>query len=584
MGESGTWAPGVTVKFTNSSNSITTKSDGTFQIFAPNLPDTLIFSAPGYEPYSVIITEKNIKDPNFEVVLLNKREMMDEVVVSSSPLAKRSMTTGSVTHMMAGKTPGVTVRGLGSGGKRRDGEVKGLAAGELGKTFGYVSGLTERDSLRITQPRSRILTAGEVNDFTKWKRWSDYSEGEFKEHSAFWGMFPVNRYTVQLIDKNGNAAVNERVYLLSKYGADTIFRAVSDNTGKAELWASFLDKNKGEEYIIADAKGNKVKRPTTFENGINFIEVDRQCMNSKSVDIAFVVDATGSMGDEIEFLKLELEDVINRATKKYADLDLYTASVFYRDKGDEYLTRHSGFSDNVLKALNFIKLQKAGGGGDFPEALDVAMEVALDSLNWNAESRTRLLFLLLDAPSHETGKRKLQQVIFKAAAMGVRIIPIGCSGIDKSTEFLMRSMALATNGSYAFLTDHSGVGNSHIEPTTDKYDVEILNSLMERLIDQFIAVKDCNSREEPPVVSNEKQPAMKIFPNPTSGNCTIESTEDIEELFVADFTGKILMRLANNKGRRNWRIDLGQFPSGTYLVKYVSKEKRWETGKVVVLK
>ncbi|MEZ4986299.1 MAG: hypothetical protein R2795_14880 [Saprospiraceae bacterium] len=64
----------------------------------------------------------------------------------------------------------------------------------------------------------------------------------------------------------------------------------------------------------------------------------------------------------------------------------------------------------------------------------------------------------------------------------MQIIPISCSGVDKSTEYLMRCMALATNGTYTFVTDHSGIGNSHIEPSTDVYKVEYLNDVITRLI------------------------------------------------------------------------------------------------------
>ena len=85
----------------------------------------------------------------------------------------------------------------------------------------------------------------------------------------------------------------------------------------------------------------------------------------------------------------------------------------------------------------------------------------------------------------------MHQLILKAAAQGIRIIPIAASGIDKSTEYLMRAMALATNGTYLFLTDDSGVGNPHSKPTTDKYEVELLNSLLIKVISKFTQVNTC---------------------------------------------------------------------------------------------
>src|SRR6185436_16394410 len=74
MNEEGSAAAKVNVSFKNKANTVTTNPDGSFKILATKLPDTLIFSATGYEPYKVVITEKNMKDKDFEVVLLNKRE------------------------------------------------------------------------------------------------------------------------------------------------------------------------------------------------------------------------------------------------------------------------------------------------------------------------------------------------------------------------------------------------------------------------------------------------------------------------------------------------------------------------------
>jgi hypothetical protein len=65
------------------------------------------------------------------------------------------------------------------------------------------------------------------------------------------------------------------------------------------------------------------------------------------------------------------------------------------------------------------------------------------------------------------------------------IIPIAASGIDKSSEFLFRFMVQSTNGTYCFLTNHSGIGGDHVAATVGDYQVEYLNSLMVRLIKKY---------------------------------------------------------------------------------------------------
>ena len=379
--------------------------------------------------------------------------------------------------------------------------------------------------------------------------------------------------------------IGQPVFLINKKTKDTVWSAVTDNTGKAELWADMHGLKYESDYVIVSKASQDVNSPSIFANGVNRIDLNSPCSASNTVDIAFAVDATGSMSDEIDFLKIELEDVIRNTFAQHPDLDLHVGSVFYRDRGDEYLSRHIDFQTDLLKVLNFIKLQRAGGGGDMPEAVDVALQTALDSLHWSSSARTRILFLVLDAPPHDEAKEKMFELIRKASAKGVRIVPVVCSGADKSTEFIMRSIALATNGDYVFLTDDSGVGLPHIKPTTDVFKVEFLNSLLERIIKQMVFANKCSEQKE---VENFKNTPLniekiKIYPNPTQGNITIESKKHLKEIYVTDFTGKILMRVETNDKQTKWYVSLSAYPNATYLIKYITADDQWGAEKVVLI-
>ncbi|MCB0546688.1 MAG: hypothetical protein KDD19_03820, partial [Phaeodactylibacter sp.] len=138
--------------------------------------------------------------------------------------------------------------------------------------------------------------------------------------------------------------------------------------------------------------------------------------------------------------------------------------------------------------VDFINSQRADGGGDYPEALHSALQKAIEEQDWQGQARARLLFLILDAPPHhevdviDAVKEQLQL----AAEKGIRIIPVSASGIDRETEFLMRILAIASNGTYTFITDHSGIGNEHLEPTVGEYEVEFLNDLIVRLVNEYV--------------------------------------------------------------------------------------------------
>ena len=164
-----------------------------------------------------------------------------------------------------------------------------------------------------------------------------------------------------------------------------------------------------------------------------------------------------------------------------------TSALFYRDEGDEYLTRHSDFTEDLSSTAGFINLQNADGGGDYPEAVHTALEKMLQKLSWDETARTRLAFLVLDAPAHyqQDVISSLQQSIRTCAQMGIRLIPVAASGVDKNTEFMLRFFAIATGGTYVFITDDSGVGESHLKASVGDYQVEQLNELIIRLIEYY---------------------------------------------------------------------------------------------------
>lgn len=450
--------------------------------------------------------------------------------------------------------------------------------------------------------RPKQLTAGEIHDFSKWEMWQDISKNQLNQWQKVWNMTFSSRYTVQVMNKKGIPVVDSKVELFDDQ--TLLWTAKTDNTGKAELWANVFgeqtkDFKKLSIFVTQNNQKHKIKKVKEFKDGINFLKIKSACETHDIVDIAFVVDATGSMGDEINYLKAELEDVIlQMQTKTNAKINL--GSVFYRDKEDEYLTRKSLFSTEISTTINFINNQSAKDGGDRPEAVDAALDVAINEMNWSEKATARLLFLVLDAPPHELPEvlKKLESVTKKAAEKGIRIIPVTASGIDKSAEYLMRSLALCTNGTYTFLTNHSGIGNSHIEPTTDSYKVELFNDLLVRLFVQYTQTFDCESVEidsletfelkpmevinSNSITSNDSIPiVVNCFPNPTKGQLTIETNKTFDEVFVTDANGKIVQRHLNIEIGNN-TINLSQFPSGLYFLRYI-KNGQSGTVKIVVI-
>ena len=331
-----------------------------------------------------------------------------------------------------------------------------------------------------------ILTAGEWNDLNNWDFWNNLlSNQDYYDDVNKWNLKKIKRYSFVVADKNESLVANAQITLLSD--DVEIWKTRTDNTGKATLWSD-LELNGLTARIKFDNTQVVVTDVLDYDKGINMVHLDKTIENKKSIDIYFAVDATGSMGDEIHYLKAELNDVIERIKQNNSILEMRFGSVFYRDEGDEYVTNDISFTTDQAKLTNFISNQSAAGGGDYPEAVHSALEVAITQNTWNDNASTRILFLLLDAPPHYTQEviSSLEISLTIAAEKGIKIVPITASGINKSTEYLMRSFAMLTNGTYVFITDDSGVGNDHLEPTIGEFEVEKLNDLLVRLVGEYV--------------------------------------------------------------------------------------------------
>lgn len=470
----------------------------------------------------------------------NGKHTKDELYYSYGP------TRGAKTGMM------YKTMTFGAAPMAADAAVAEMAVTEEAHTMPY----------RPTEPNNVSagkLTAGEVNDFAKWNLWPGILDNSHKKFIADWKITPRQRYTVQVVDKNGYPVANYPVNLTDKKG-NTVFQTVTDNTGKAELWNGLVGQP-------AD-----VDQPA-----FRTIVVDEPCDHSDDVDVVFVFDATGSMGDELRYLQAEMKDVISRASDATGGLNIRTGAVVYRDHGDEYITRISRLTQDIKTTQAFIDKQHANGGGDYPEAVPEALMAALNSSGWDTNARARIAFLILDAPCHQDSATLalLHDQILNAAAQGIRIVPVVCSGLGESGELLLRSIALATNGTSFFLTDDSGIGHPHLKPTTDSLKVEHLNDMLVRTIVEFSLMPNCESSE---LSTQNPEDIEQFIPNPFNEQ-DLESDPSIPHgegvHYLVDVSGKLLGVFEGN-------VPTDHLPMGVYFIK-TYYNGTWHTKKILIL-
>ncbi len=453
------------------------------------------------------------------------------------------------------------------------------------------------------------LTAGEVNDFSKWVMWNDIAADDLSEYKDIWKLYPKERYTLQLENEFHLPVFGAKISLLEN--EFVIWSSFTDNTGKAELWRNpFTERmmKEGQLFIEIEYSGKNyyIQSPKQFSDGINFFSIQTGSLKPQSVDIAFVVDGTNSMRDEIDYLKSDILSVINQIKDTLPDITINLGSVFYWDTlSVKYVYQYSNLNADFNVTSQFINKQVANSDGNYtvPEAVNRGLDVAINHFNWREDAMTKIIFLVLDAPPFSQPEiiAEMQALMLKASEKGIRIIPVACSGIDKSTEYLLRSLAILTNGTYTFLTDDSGIGNPHIKPSTDKYEVETLRDIIIRLVYQYSYYPEIVSEEVSlkndslnNVISEKISlndytenkdidlESIKFYPNPTYGEINIEIEGSADELFISDISGKIVYRI-NPSGQDKLSVNMSEYPSGMYFIMYQYAADKWMKGKFVLM-
>ncbi|SNX82481.1 uncharacterized protein MEPE_01187 [Melanopsichium pennsylvanicum] len=128
----------------------------------------------------------------------------------------------------------------------------------------------------------------------------------------------------------------------------------------------------------------------------------------RTMDLVFIMDATGSMGSYINSATKNIETIcenIIRSEQLSGPGALRIGLIAYRDHPPQdhtYIVKNFGFHTEVEKVKENLKTLYASGGGDGPEAVTAAMKAALE-LDWRLHA-TKLAVLIADAPPHGIGE------------------------------------------------------------------------------------------------------------------------------------------------------------------------------------
>ena len=362
-----------------------------------------------------------------------------------------------------------------------------------------------------TQPQAGLLTAGEWNDNDNWGFFTNLINNDKITIPSEYGLNPAQRIAVTVRDKSENPVVNASVKGFSESGT-LIWSAVTDKNGIAYLFkggeitnvkAESLGKT-AESSVKSEIKNDEQTTVKANNEEVN-ITLDGQGKNYEKTEIMFVVDTTGSMGDELMFLQSEFTAI---AEEIGTDNTKFSIN-FYRDDGDDYTTKRYPFSSDIEEINKKLNSEYATGGGDLPEAVAEILDETVNDGGWSDES-VKLMFMIFDAPPHDDKADKLESAVKKAAERGIRIIPVVSSNSDRNTELFFFCSAIMTGGTYVFLTDDSGIGYSHLEPIIGEHKVEKLYDIIVRIINEY-KQGEIKMPSEPSEVSEETKEVSEII-------------------------------------------------------------------------
>lgn len=173
------------------------------------------------------------------------------------------------------------------------------------------------------------------------------------------------------------------------------------------------------------------------------------------LDILFVLDTTGSMGEEIERLKTTIDIINMNLVSLSSEPKVRFGMVLYKDRGDEeYITRVIPLTDDVEAFSEELDQVYASGGGDTPEDLQAALKDAVTAVQWDPNG-IRLGFIITDAPPQFYSEQKTftyADAAREAKKKAIKFFSVGTGGLEISGEYILRQISQYTYAKYIFLT------------------------------------------------------------------------------------------------------------------------------------
>ncbi|MFL6504068.1 MAG: VWA domain-containing protein [Candidatus Udaeobacter sp.] len=177
------------------------------------------------------------------------------------------------------------------------------------------------------------------------------------------------------------------------------------------------------------------------------------------IEVCFVLDTTGSMGGLIEGAKQKIWSIANEMISAQPTPELKLGLIGYRDRGDDYVVKSFGLTDDIDAMYGHLREFQAGGGGDTPESVNEALAEAIHKMPWSSDTKVlKIIFLVGDAPPHMDYPNGLKypDLCREAAKKDLIVNTIQC-GEMAETKPIWQEIAKLSEGSYVGISQSGNV-------------------------------------------------------------------------------------------------------------------------------
>ncbi|CAF0993028.1 unnamed protein product [Brachionus calyciflorus] len=215
------------------------------------------------------------------------------------------------------------------------------------------------------------------------------------------------------------------------------------------------------------------------------------------LDLAFIMDCTGSMGSYIENVRKSINEIVDEIVK-LEKIDIRLSLVEYRDNPPQetsFETRVHDFTESTNKMREWLDNCSAVGGGDQPECVAEGLNEAL-KLNWRGNA-TKICVLICDAPPHgincpgdtfpngsPNGIDPIE-VVNKLAQKSITLYTIGCEPALLPFKEFFSSLAYKTGGQYIPLSNAKSLAKVIVGGVLEDISLEKLMSDVQEEIEKM---------------------------------------------------------------------------------------------------